>query len=113
MKEIVLILVLIICAFTNAFLVLLVHKEDAYFQENYAGTVSIAGQDTPSVSTFSDVTAGNPFGDIFKSFAVVWFFIFGVWDPVTGGDSGDNNIIIVLLIIFTLVAVLIFFNLVM
>lgn len=106
-------MVLIICAFTNAYWVLLINKEDAYFQEQYGGTVNIAGQDAPSEITFNDVTAGNPFGDVFKSFAAVWFFIFGVWDPVTGGDAGDNNYIIVLLIIFSLIAVLIFFNLVM
>lgn len=93
-------------------MVLLSHKDDAYFQEQYSGTITSETGATSTV-TFSDSTAGNSFYDVYKSFAIVWFFIYGAWDPVTGGDSGGSNVIIALTILFSLVTVLIFFNLVM
>lgn len=110
-KEILLIFFLIICAFTNAFIVILMDKEDEYFQEQYSGTVASTGSD--SEVNFGDVSSSNPFTDVFKSFATLWFFIYGVWDPVNNGDAGDNRTIMVLSIMFSLITILIFFNLIM
>lgn len=107
-----LLLFLIICAFTNAFIVLLSHKEDEYFQEQYSGTLTSSDGTTSNV-TISDSSTSNAFTDLYKSFSVVWFFIYGAWDPVTSGDSGDNKVIIALSILFSLFTILIFFNLVM
>lgn len=109
-KEVLLVFFLIVCAFTNAFIIQLSRKEEDYFQEQFSGDIT-----GPSNSTadFNDVSSSNPFSDVFKSFSTLWFFIYGVWDPVFDGDVGDNNTIIVLSIMFSLITVLIFFNLVM
>ncbi|KAK4511973.1 uncharacterized protein ATC70_003972 [Mucor velutinosus] len=110
-----LIMLLVIFAFTNAFIVLLARKEDAYFQEQYAGFMALdnLGSSTESTVNYSDNSSSNNFRNPFKAFSTLWFFIFGVWDPINDGDAGDDYMIMVLAILFSLLTVLLFFNLVM
>lgn len=114
-KGILLIMVLVICAFTNGFITLLSHKEDAYFQEQFEGTVSYPGfneSEAPNMA-LSDSSTSNDFGDVFNSFSIMWFLIFGVWDPITSGDAGDSKVIKVLAILFSFLVALIFSNIFM
>jgi hypothetical protein len=92
-------------------MVLLRQQEDDYFQEAFNGTTSTATEE--GVTAIQDISSSNGFGDVYKSFSQVWFFIYGVWDPITNGDAGDDKMIMGLSIVFSLVTVLIFFNLVM
>jgi hypothetical protein len=94
---------------------LLMHRDDEYFQEEYDGQVAYAssGADETANSTMMDVSSSNDFVDVYKSFADLWFFIYGVWDPVNNGNAGDNKVTIALSILFSLITVLIFFNFVM
>ncbi|KAI7895160.1 uncharacterized protein EV154DRAFT_34774 [Mucor mucedo] len=106
------IMLLVIIAFTNAYIVLLRQQFHEYFQENYSGTFSVADNGPSGEANFADVSADNGFQDWFKAFSQVWFFVYGVWDPLNDGDAGDNKMIMCISIIFSLVTVLIFFNLV-
>lgn len=84
-----------------------------YFQENYSGTFNVTDNGPSGEANFADISADNGFQDWFKAFSQVWFFVYGVWDPLNDGDAGDNKMIMCISIIFSLVTVLIFFNLVM
>jgi hypothetical protein len=110
-----LIMLLVILAFTNAFIVLLSSKDDAYFQEQFSGSVNLSEAESASGNevAFADISSSNNFGNPFKAFSMLWFFIYGVWDPITDGDAGDDPMIIILAILFSFFAILIFFNLVM
>ncbi|GAN03584.1 hypothetical protein MAM1_0043d03039 [Mucor ambiguus] len=110
------IMLLVIFAFTHAFMVLLSHKEDSFFQEQYKGSVNLrssgeAFSDENEV-TFHDTSANNNFGNPFKAFSIVWFFVWGVWDPINDGDAGDDYMVILLAIMFSLLAILLFINLI-
>lgn len=110
-------MLLLMFAFTHSFIVLLSHKDDLYFQEQYAGSLNLTSSD-PSISgdssvEFHDSSANNNFNNPFKAFSMLWFFIFGVWDPVNDGNAGDDYMIMVLCILFSLLTVLLFINLVM
>lgn len=105
------IMLLVIFAFTHAFIVLLLHKDDSYFQEQYSGSINIT--DTENTVSYSDTSASNSFTNLFKAFSTLWLFIYGVWDPITDGDAGDDFMIIVFAMLFSFVTVLLFFNLVM
>lgn len=98
-------MVLVLFAFTNAYIVLLRDKPDEYFQENF-------GSNSNDTLIISDVSSSNGFVDLYKAFACVWFFVYGVWDPVNNGEAGDSRFLIAMSILFSLVTVLIFFNLV-
>ncbi|KAI7892975.1 uncharacterized protein EV154DRAFT_584756 [Mucor mucedo] len=100
------VMVLVLFAFTNAYIVLLRDKPDEYFQENYASN----SNDTLILS--SDISTSNGFVNLYKAFACVWFFVYGVWDPVNNGAAGDSKFLVAMSIVFSLVTVLIFFNLV-
>lgn len=108
-------MLLVIFAFTNSFIALLYQQEDSYFQETYNGTYdgSTNTSELNGVATVYDISSSNIFKDVYKSFASVWFFIFGVWDPIRSGNAGDDKMIMALAIIFSLITSLIFFNLVM
>ncbi|KAI7892963.1 uncharacterized protein EV154DRAFT_561880 [Mucor mucedo] len=85
---------------------------DDFFQENYAGNYTVDGSENPSGTVnFVDVSADNGFSNWFKAFYQVWFFVYGVWDPINDGDAGDSFFIMCLSILFSLVTVVIFFNL--
>ncbi|KAI8352447.1 hypothetical protein EDC96DRAFT_567072 [Choanephora cucurbitarum] len=107
-SQIILFMVLVVFAFTNAFIILLRKKDDSYFQEQYSGTIGI---ESSSKISFTDGTS-NDFTNVFKSFKDVWFFIYGVWDPITSGDSGDNTMVMILAIVFSFIVLLLFFNIV-
>lgn len=108
-------MVLIVFAFTQSFMVLLRQQDDTYFQETYNGTFyDTSGAPTAAFgnATLQDISSSNSFYDVYKSFSRVWFFIYGVWDPITGGDAGDDKMIIALAIAFSLATSLIFMNIV-
>lgn len=106
-------MLLVILAFTQAYIVLLRLEPDEFFQENYGGNYG-ADPDNPSGEiSVADVSADNGFHNWFKAFSQVWFFIYGVWDPLNDGDAGDSKFLMCLSILFSLITVLIFFNLVM
>ncbi|KAL0145079.1 hypothetical protein V8B55DRAFT_1442683 [Mucor lusitanicus] len=110
------IMLLVIFAFTHAFMVLLSHKEDSFFQEQYEGSVNLTSSgDTFSgenEAAFHDTSANNNFNNPFKAFSMVWNFIWGVWDPINDGDAGDDYMVMVLAIMFSFLTVLLFINLV-
>ncbi|KAL9539788.1 hypothetical protein PS6_011050 [Mucor atramentarius] len=110
------IMLLVIFAFTHAFIVLLSHKDDSYFQEQYEGSVNLtnSGQafSGENDAEFHDASANNNFNNPFKAFSMLWFFIWGVWDPITDGDAGDDYMVMVLAIMFSFLTVLLFINLV-
>ena len=99
---------MVIFAFTNAFMVLLSRKDDSYFQEKFSGTIN----QSDSID-LSDTSTSNSFTNPLKSFSILWFCIYGVWDPIKDGDTGDDYMIIVLSILFSFITILIFFNLIM
>lgn len=110
-----LIMLLVIFAFTNAFIVLLARKDDTYFQEQYSGSIDLnnSGSSVENTVSYNDDSSSNNFKNPVKAFSTLWFFIYGVWDPINDGDAGDNYMIMALAILFSLVTVLLFFNLVM
>ncbi|KAI8090140.1 uncharacterized protein B0P05DRAFT_324894 [Gilbertella persicaria] len=109
-------MVFVVFAFTNAFIVLLRHKDDSYFQEQYTGHVLFPNS-TPAPENDPNITlvdgGANEFTNVFKAFKDVWFFIYGVWDPINAGDSADNIMSMILAIIFSFIVLLLFFNIVM
>ncbi|KAG1121532.1 hypothetical protein G6F42_012337 [Rhizopus arrhizus] len=109
-----LIMLLVLFAFTNAFIVLLARKDDAYFQEQYSGSIDLnnSGSSAESTVSYNDDSSSNNFKNPVKAFSTLWFFIYGVWDPINDGDAGDNYMIMVLAILFSFLTVLLFFNLV-
>ncbi|KAL0135109.1 hypothetical protein V8B55DRAFT_1553845 [Mucor lusitanicus] len=109
-----LIMLLVMFAFTNAFIVLLARKDDAYFQEKYSGAMVLNNTDSSTENTvnYNDDSSSNNFKNPFKAFSTLWFFVYGVWDPINDGDAGDDYMIMVLAILFSLLTVLLFFNLV-
>ncbi|KAG2206944.1 hypothetical protein INT47_008413 [Mucor saturninus] len=106
------IMVLVILGFTMSYIIALRLQLDDFFQENYAGDYTVDGSENPSGTVnFVDVSADNGFSNWFKAFYQVWFFVYGVWDPINDGDAGDSFFIMCLSILFSLVTVVIFFNL--
>lgn len=109
-----LILLLVIFGFTHSFIVLLRQQPDQYFQENYGGDISSSStSESKGETSLYDLSSSNGFNDPFKALYHVWLFIFGVWDPVTSGDSGDNRMLFVLCMVFAFITVLIFTNMIM
>ncbi|CAO0793275.1 unnamed protein product [Mucor circinelloides] len=109
-----LIMLLVIVAFTNAFIVLLARKNDAYFQKQYSGSIDLnnSGSSAENTVSYNDDSASNNFKHPVKAFSTLWFFIFGVWDPINDGDAGDDYMIMALAILFSFLTVVLFFNLV-
>lgn len=118
-RSVLFIMLLVILAFTQSYMVLLRLSPDEYFQDNFEG--SFAGDVTSETGSstaegtvgFASSSADNGFTDPFKAFYQVWLFIYGVWDPIIEGDAGDSKMIMALSIVFSLITVLIFFNMVM
>ncbi|KAL7310470.1 hypothetical protein PS15m_009966 [Mucor circinelloides] len=112
--KVLVIMLLVIIAFTNSFMVLLSRRDDSFFQEQFEGTLNLtdSGLAAENSMSYNDVSANNNFGNPFKSFSMLWFFIFGVWDPINDGDAGDDYMVMVLAILFSFLTALIFFNLV-
>lgn len=103
---------LVVAAFTNAFMVLLRFESDSYFQENYKSS-SVDNDLFSGNNTLLDVSSSNVFNYLPKAFFNVWFFAFGVWDPINNGDAGDNMFLKVLSMGFSVVIVMLFFNMIM
>ncbi|OBZ82553.1 Transient receptor potential cation channel subfamily V member 4 [Choanephora cucurbitarum] len=110
-SQIILLMIVVVAAFSHAFIMLLRHQDDSYFQEKYTGTTNSSDPSADPNVAFSD-GASNDFVDVFKSFKSVWFFIYGIWDPVTSGDAADNVMAAILAIAFSFIVLLIFFNIV-
>lgn len=107
-------MLLVILGFTMSYIVALRLKPDEFFQEKYTGTYTMMDSKDPSATVnFADVSADNGFSNWFKAFFQVWFFVYGVWDPVNDGYAGDSFFIMSLSILFSLITVVIFFNLLM
>ncbi|KAI8367361.1 hypothetical protein EDC96DRAFT_150651 [Choanephora cucurbitarum] len=111
--QIILFMMLVVFAFTHAFIVLLRQEEDSYFEEEYNGTITtnMNGIETNNTVTFFD-GGSNDFTDLFKSFKDVWFFIYGIWDPINKGESANNVMAMILSVVFSFIVLLLFFNIV-
>lgn len=110
------IMLLVIIAFTQSYIVLLRLEPDEYFQDGFEGSFEgTAGEGIAAEGSvaFASTSADNGFTDWFKAFYQVWLFIYGVWDPIIEGDAGDSKMIMAMSIVFSLITVLIFFNMVM
>lgn len=106
-------MMLVIFAFSNAYIVLLRSEPDNYFQEQYKGTFTSVDNSISGETSISNVSSDNGFRSLFKTLSQVWFFVFGVWDSLQDGEAGDNKVLICISIVFSFITVLIFFNLVM
>lgn len=107
-------MVIVIFGFTISYILALRLEPDEFFQENYSGTYTNTGSDEVSgVINFVDVSSDNGFQNWFKAFSQVWFFVHGVWDPLNDGDAGDSKFLMCLSIFFSLITIVIFFNLLM
>lgn len=118
-SSVLLIMLLVVIAFTQAFVVLLRMEEDEYFRDNFSGnftsntTLETGIVSTEGLTDSANVSADNGFVNWFKAFSQVWFFIYGVWDPVMEGKAGDSKMLMAMRILFSFITVLIFFNMVM
>jgi hypothetical protein len=110
------IMILVVFAFAHALIIRLRLMDDQVFQEQYQGGLSNEdGTPVDGAPTYTmyDTSSSNDFSNVFRAFTVVWFFIFGVFDPINDGDVGDDTMTIILSILFSFVTVLIFSNMVM
>ncbi|GAA5812199.1 hypothetical protein MFLAVUS_005649 [Mucor flavus] len=112
------IMLLVVIAFTQAFVVLLRTEGDEYFRDNFPGnftgntTLATSIVSTEGLTDSANVSADNGFVNWFKAFSQVWFFLYGVWDPVMEGKAGDSKMLMSMCILFSFITVLIFFNMV-
>ncbi|KAI8880959.1 hypothetical protein K501DRAFT_335048 [Backusella circina FSU 941] len=100
-------MILLIIAFTHSFAVLLRRQDDSFFQEHYGGSMT-PGSDI----TLSDQSQQNLFKDVFLAFSTVWFFLYGIFDPIFSGDVGNYPMALVLAILFSFITSLIILNVV-
>ncbi|KAI8641625.1 hypothetical protein BD408DRAFT_444199 [Parasitella parasitica] len=112
--KVLIIMLLVIVGFTNSFVVLLSHRDDSFFQEQFEGSANLtdSGFAEENSVTYHDASSSNNFNNPFKSFSMLWFFIFGVWDAINDGDAGDDYMVMILAISYSFLTALIFFNLV-
>ncbi|KAI8087261.1 hypothetical protein BDF21DRAFT_396945 [Thamnidium elegans] len=112
-----LIMLLVILAFTQSYIVLLRLEPDEYFRDTFSGVfVSKDGSATGDVTFEGNVefatSSDNGFSNWLTAFYNVWLFIYGVWDPIVEGEVASSLMVMGLSVLFSLIAVLIFFNLV-
>ncbi|KAI8091655.1 hypothetical protein BDF21DRAFT_459325 [Thamnidium elegans] len=112
-----LIMLLVILAFTQSYVILLRLQPDEYFRGYLLGNVlSRNNSDTGDIAFENDVefatSSNNGFSNWFTTFYNVWLFIYGVWG-IVDGDAGSSLMVMEMSVIFSLIAVLIFFNMVM
>ncbi|KAI8976472.1 hypothetical protein BDB01DRAFT_853115 [Pilobolus umbonatus] len=103
---ILLIMFLVILAFTHSMVYLLLGRTDDFFQDKFE-----AESDGLTIEAHS-TSSSNQFGNPFRAFSILWFLLFGVWDPVVEGDVGDDTMTIILSILFSFITVIIFLNIV-
>lgn len=111
-------MLLVILAFTQSYIVLLRLQPDEYFRDTFSGTfLGRNDSGTGDVTFEGDVefstSSDNGFSNWFTAFYNVWLFIYGVWDPIVDGDAGSSLMVMCMSVVFSLIAVLIFFNMVM
>jgi hypothetical protein len=76
-------MILIILAFTHSFAVLLRRQDDGFFQEQFEGNVAPNNENSVESSVvMSDQSQQNFFEDPFLVFTTVWFFLYGIFDPI-------------------------------
>ncbi|KAG2237109.1 hypothetical protein INT48_004611 [Thamnidium elegans] len=112
-----LIMLLVILAFTQSYIVLLRLEPDEYFRDTFSGVfVSKDGSATGDVTFEGNVefatSSDNGFSNWLTAFYNVWLFIYGVWDPIVEEEAANSLMVMGLSALFSLIAVLIFFNLV-
>lgn len=90
MTPVFVLMMFIILAFTSIFAILLGRRDDSFFGET-----------------------SNSFNNGVEAFFSLWFFIFGVWEPINDGDVGEYYLVKYYAFIFTVIIVLILFNYVM
>ncbi|KAI7895161.1 uncharacterized protein EV154DRAFT_496092 [Mucor mucedo] len=110
--SVLMIMMLVIFAFSHAIFVLLRLEPDEYFREQFEGTYTSLNGTLSGETTIANVSSDNVFNNIFKTISQVWFFVYGVWDSLQDGEAGDNKVLICISIVFSFITVLIFFNLV-
>jgi hypothetical protein len=91
------VMILVVIAFTHSFFVLLRKRNDLFIEEGSG----------------SDGSDDNIFNNLFLAFITIWFFIFGVFDPLFEGELGTYPMALILAVVFSLIIVLILFNVVM
>jgi hypothetical protein len=107
-------MILLLFSFTYSFIVLLRRQDDSFFQEQYEGDAIPANNNAlGSDVELSDQSQQNLFKDVFLAFSTVWFFLYGVFDPILSGDVGNNPMALVLAIMFTFITSLVILNVVM
>ncbi|KAG2230888.1 hypothetical protein INT48_003337 [Thamnidium elegans] len=84
-----LIMLLVVLAFTQSYIVLLRLHPDDYFRDTFSGT--FLSENSPEglngIVEYATST-NNGFVNCFVAFYNVWLFIYGVWDPIVQGDAG-------------------------
>ncbi|KAI8876345.1 hypothetical protein K501DRAFT_288939, partial [Backusella circina FSU 941] len=90
------VMLLVVIAFTHSFFVLLRKRGDLFIED----------------ASNNDGDADNIFSNVFFAFITVWFFIFGVFDPLFEGELGRYPMALILAVVFSLIIVLILFNVV-
>jgi hypothetical protein len=76
-------MILILFSFTYSFIVLFRRQDDSSFQEQYeSGSIPDKNNDLGSDAALSDQSQQNIFKDVFLAFSTVWFFLYGVFDPI-------------------------------
>jgi hypothetical protein len=107
-------MILILFSFTYSFIVLLRRQDDSFFQEQYEGdTIPANNNALNSDVELSDQSQQNIFKDVFLAFSTVWFFLYGVFDPILSGDVGNYPMALVMAITFTFITSLVILNMVM
>jgi hypothetical protein len=107
-------MILIIIAFTHSFAVLLRRQDDSFFQEQFQGNVALENDGNLGQNVaMSDQSQQNIFKDAFLAFGTVWFFLYGIFDPILSGDVGNYPMALVLAILFSFITALVILNVVM
>jgi hypothetical protein len=107
-------MILLILGFTHSFIVLLRRQDDGFFQEQFEGN-AVPGDESSHGSNIilSDQSQENLFKDPFLAFTTVWFFLYGIFDPILSGDIGNYPMALVLAILFSFITALVILNVVM
>jgi hypothetical protein len=107
-------MIFLIISFTLSFVVLLRRQDDGFFQEQFEGNVASDSENNlESNAVMSDQSQQNLFKDPFLAFTTVWFFLYGIFDPILSGDVGNYPMALVLAILFSFMTALVILNVVM
>jgi hypothetical protein len=106
-------MILLIFAFTHSFAILLRMHDDSFFQEQFEGNVAPNENSVGANIALRDQSQQNLFKDGFLAFTTVWFFLYGIFDPIFSGDVGNYPMALVLAILFSFITALVILNVVM